>query len=130
MDDNQALLKVLLLDILPSLLDVTTDLAQAISLLVPQVCPMIIIVIKSILMKVIIVGGWKRKGRIENVRLDCAYPGLGAWTSRTGDDFIKIGFGFKLKLPIHLDCCWSKSNQVHLLAHHRPNKPSLTYFLW
>ena len=43
---------------------------------------------------------------------------------------IKIGFGFKLKLPIHLDCCWSKSNQVHLLAHHRPNKPSLTYFLW
>ena len=54
MDHNQALLKVLLLDILPSLLDVTTDLAQAISLLVPQVCPMII-VIKSILMEVIIV---------------------------------------------------------------------------
>ena len=60
MDHNQALFKVLLLDILPSLLDVTTDLAQAISLLVPQVCPMIIIItIKSILMKVIIVGGWK-----------------------------------------------------------------------
>ena len=54
MDHNQALFKVLLLDILPSLLDVTTDLAQAISLMVPQVCPMII-VIKSILMEVIIV---------------------------------------------------------------------------
>ena len=44
MDDNQALLKVLLLDILPSLVDLTTDLAQAISLLVPQVCPMIIVI--------------------------------------------------------------------------------------
>ena len=87
MDHNQALLKVLLLDILPSLVDLTTDLAQAISLLVPQVCPMIII-IKSILMEVIIVGGWKRKGRIENVRLDCARSGLGAWTSRTGDEFM------------------------------------------
>ena len=88
MDDNQALFKVLLLDILPSLLDLTTDLAQAISLLVPQVCTMMMIIIKSILMKVIIVGGWKRKGRIENVRLDCACPGLGAWTSRTVDDFM------------------------------------------
>ena len=55
MDDNQALFKVLLLDILPSLLDLTTDLAQAISLLVPQVCTMMMIIIKSILMKVIIV---------------------------------------------------------------------------
>ena len=42
MDHNKALLKVLLLDILPSLVDLTTDLAQAISLLVPQVCTMII----------------------------------------------------------------------------------------
>ena len=42
----------------------------------------------------------------------------------------RLVFGFKLKLPIHLDRCWSKYIQVHLLAHHRPNKPSLTYFLW
>ena len=43
---------------------------------------------------------------------------------------IKICFVFKLKLPIHLDRCWLKFIQVHLLAHHRPHKPSLTYFLW